>query len=105
MRFLNEITNNNKQLVIIFILIFLLNKFYVNSTIIVSYNKTEDHIEVLTADTFDDWVYNSQTASIVEFFAHWCGRCKRWAVRNYKKNYDFTGKSSNKFCFFKIGKN
>jgi thiol-disulfide isomerase/thioredoxin len=85
MRFLNENPYNKQQIIVFFsLIIFYLNNFQVNSTVIVSYNKTEDFIEVLSVDTFDAWVYNSETTSIVEFFAHWCGRCKRWAVRNYQ---------------------
>jgi thiol oxidase len=43
------------------------------------YNQTVDHIAVLGESNFEETVFNSDKASIVEFYAHWCGRCKRWA--------------------------
>lgn len=78
-----SVLNANNSEIILFIFVFLFNNCNINAEIVVSYNKTIDHVEILTGETFDDFVYNSKTATIVEFFAHWCGRCKRWAVRNY----------------------
>ena len=63
--------------------IIILNLFvsYLNAEIVILYNSTADHIELLNEETFDGVIFNSEKASIVEFFAHWCGRCKRWAHR------------------------
>ena len=40
-----------------------------------------DNIELVYHETFDKIIYNSEKASLVEFFAHWCG--------NYKTSFFF----------------
>ncbi|KAL3276208.1 hypothetical protein HHI36_020926 [Cryptolaemus montrouzieri] len=50
-----------------------------------------DEVEELTANNFDQNVYNSNRAWLVEFYNTWCGHCQRYAptykgVANYFKH-------------------
>ena len=42
------------------------------------YDGLKDNVEVLNASSFDS-VYKSDRAVFVEFYAHWCGACQRYA--------------------------
>ena len=70
-----------QHLIISFMLILLvvsnLNGEFFEETIL--YNPTEDNIEILNEQTFDETVFNSDRVSIVKFYAHWCGHCHRMA--------------------------
>ena len=37
------------------------------------YDEQKDHVELLNKNNFDTVIYESDKASFVEFYAHWCG--------------------------------
>jgi thiol-disulfide isomerase/thioredoxin len=49
------------------------------------YDPIKDDIECLNKTNFDSVVYGSEKASFVEFYAHWCGTCQRYA-KHWKGN-------------------
>ncbi|RWS21817.1 sulfhydryl oxidase 1-like protein [Leptotrombidium deliense] len=50
---------------------FNMNRFY----------KNDDYPKTLTAANFDSYVYNRNSATLVEFYSSYCGYCKRLAPR------------------------
>jgi protein disulfide-isomerase A6 len=54
---------------------------HVNCKQIVLYNPKKDSVELLDSKNFDSVLFGSPKASIVEFFAHWCGHCQRFAPK------------------------
>lgn len=64
----------NQYLILILFLIQL-----IESKNIELYNPKFDSVELLNVSTFNNVIYNSSKASLVEFFAHWCGTCQRFA--------------------------
>eukprot|EP01059_Diplonema_ambulator_P032567 TRINITY_DN6450_c0_g1_i1.p1 TRINITY_DN6450_c0_g1~~TRINITY_DN6450_c0_g1_i1.p1 ORF type:complete len:210 (+),score=76.15 TRINITY_DN6450_c0_g1_i1:57-632(+) len=49
---------------------------------------------VLTADNFDDIVFNSGKNVLVKFYAPWCGHCKSMAADYEKLGSDYEGSNS-----------
>ncbi|RWS19447.1 sulfhydryl oxidase 1-like protein [Leptotrombidium deliense] len=43
--------------------------------------QSEDYPKVLTAANFDSYIYNKDSATLVEFYSSFCGYCKRLAPR------------------------
>ena len=43
------------------------------------YDPDKDDLQVLTKNNFNDLVYKSDKVWFVEFYAHWCGACQRYA--------------------------
>ena len=43
------------------------------------YDPAKDDVEILNATLFVQTVYNCDRAVFVEFYAHWCGACQRYA--------------------------
>ena len=41
----------------------------------------DDHIAILTNDTFNNQVIGSNNAWFIEFYASWCGHCQRFAPK------------------------
>jgi thiol-disulfide isomerase/thioredoxin len=75
------------------ILIALLYFNHVRSKLIGLYDDQIDNIEILDANNFNQVIYNDESnqnnqnlvkASFVEFYAHWCGGCRRYA-RHWKE--------------------
>ena len=48
------------------------------------YDPVKDDIELLDVSNYEQVVFNSTKATILEFFAHWCGTCQRFAPRKHK---------------------
>ena len=40
---------------------------------------SQDYVVELTDDNMTELIYDSQDLWIVEFYAHWCGHCQRFA--------------------------
>lgn len=49
-----------------------------NKPSVINMYENEPDIEVLDMSTFEETVYGSDKATFVEFYAHWCGACKRY---------------------------
>jgi thiol-disulfide isomerase/thioredoxin len=48
---------------------------------VILYDPPKDSVELLDVTTFDSTVFNSSKVTLIEFFAHWCGTCQRFAPR------------------------
>ena len=68
---------------ILLITICLINLFICKQIIL--YDPINDDIELLDVTNYEKTVFNSSKATIIEFFAHWCGTCQRFAPRKQKK--------------------
>jgi thiol oxidase len=79
--------------VVLKFLILILNFNLVKSEVIGLYDNQKDDIEILDVNNFNQVVYSGDSkqepgevvkASFVEFYAHWCGGCQRYA-RHWKE--------------------
>lgn len=53
--------------------------FFINGGSPSLYLPDKDDIELLNKTTFRSAIYGNDKASFVEFYAHWCGACQRYA--------------------------
>ena len=56
---------------------------------VILYDPAKDSIELLDVSTFEKTVFNSSKMTVIEFFAHWCGTCQRFAPRKQLLNLTY----------------
>ena len=69
-------------------------------TTLILLHVTNGIVQDLTSENFDEFV-NEETAALVEFYAPWCGHCKRlapeWEKVFHKLNYCMNSTYLGKF--------
>lgn len=67
-----------KQLICV-VVIFLMVQIARGVKIPSLYDPLKDDIEELNATSFNATIFNSERATLIENYAHWCGACQRFA--------------------------